>query len=125
MPISVELVENGRILHYIFVDPWTLNDMQEVNRKASEYYDAAGHTIHVLLDVGKVRTLPSGFMRARHNPDVTHPNAGQIAVVGASMLVKTIGDLITRLAQFERVTFFEDEQEAWAYLHSILTDSSA
>jgi hypothetical protein len=123
MPVRVELIENGCILHYVFADPWTLNDMQEVNRRAREYYDAADHTIHVLLDVRKVRALPSGFMRARHNPDVTHPNAGHIAVVGASMLVKTIGDLVARLANFERVTFFEDEQDAWDYLHDILENS--
>src|SRR5690606_1900012 len=118
MPAELNLTEDGYVLHYVFREPWSITDMTEVNRRAKEYYDAATHKVHVLLDVRGVRSAPPGFIRARSNPDVTHPNAGNIAVVGANSYIRALGDVILKLARFDRAKFFNTEEEAWAYLRA-------
>lgn len=116
MPAELNLIEDGYVLHYVFREPWSMTDMVDVNRRAKEYYDAAGHKLHVLLDVRGIRSAPPGFIRARSNPDITHPNAGNIAVVGANSYIRALGDVILKLARFQRAKFFGTEEEAWDYL---------
>jgi hypothetical protein len=120
MPAHLEVKEDDRVLHYTVSEPWTLNDMLELNRQARDVYEAANHKVHVLVNVSAVGNVPPGFVRARSNPDFTHPNAGYIAVVGASLLIRSMSDLILRLARFNRLTFFDTEDAAWAYLHKVM-----
>jgi len=125
MPASVELRENGRVLYYVFTEPWTLDDMRAVTRKARPLYDAARTKVHVLFDARGMSSLPSGLLTARNNPDVRHPNSGHIAMVGASPLVHMIAETITRISRFNRIKFFQTEDEAWAYLRQVIADEDA
>ncbi len=125
MPTKVELRENGRVLHYIFTEPWTLKDMEEAAAKARTYYDAADRKLHVLFDARAISSLPSGLLRARNNPDMRHPNSGHIAVVGASTVLQVIAETILRITRFQRARFFQSEDEAWAYLRRIIAEEEA
>ncbi len=122
MPASIELCEDGRILHYVFTGPWTLDDMVVVTPQGKAYYDQSSHKIHVLLDVTQARRVPPGVLTARNNPDLTHPNSGHIVVVGASGVVKAMGDLIVKAIGTRKVSFHENVDAAWAYLRSLIAE---
>lgn len=122
MPASVELTENGHVLHYVFTDPWTLEDMVVVTRQGKLHYDQSAHKIHVLLDVTQARRVPPCVLTARSNPDLTHSNSGHIVIVGASGVVKAMGDLIVKVIGTKKVSFHEDETEAWASLRAIIAE---
>src|SRR5437667_9507401 len=97
MPTSVQLCENGRILHYVFSDPWTITEMDAAARKATQYYEVADKKLHVLLDARRMRHVPPGVLRAaRTNPDIRHRNSGQIALVAPAKLIEVMGQTIKR-----------------------------
>ena len=121
MPASVELTENGRILHYVFTDPWTIAVMDAVALKATQFYDKADRKLYVLLDARRMRNVPPGVLRAaRTNPDIRHKNSGQIAIVAAAKLVEVMGQTIMRLTHSSKAKFFPQEEAAWTYLRELI-----
>src|SRR5262245_19319175 len=126
MPATVQLTENGRVLHYTFTDPWTTAEMENVANAAKRHYDAAKQKLHVLLDARKMRSVPSGVLRsARTNPDLRHPNSGRIAIVGATTLVQMFGETLMRLSHTEKAKFFKDEASAWQYLRTVIAQEDS
>src|SRR5690348_8221445 len=119
MPATVELRENGRVLYYVYSDPWTLADMEQVGKEATKLYDAASRKLHVYLDARKMKTVPTGVLRARNNPDMRHPNSGQIVIVGAARIIQVMAETVLKLTHVNRLKFYQDEQEGWAYLRSV------
>ncbi len=124
MPITLNLVDDGWILHYIDSDPWTAGELLDLNVVTEKYYRDTTHKIHTLTDASKLRTVPSGILRARNVPNLSHPNSGEIAIVGAAILVEKISSAMFRIAHFTRVKFFGTEPEAWAYLRDIISRES-
>jgi hypothetical protein len=120
MPTTVALIEDGHIIHYVFADPWTLDDMVLITREGKHFYDRSDHKIHVLLDVSRTRKVPPGILTARNNPDMTHPNSGHIAIVGAAGIIKAIGELIVKTTNMSKIGFYTSEQEAWVYLRQLI-----
>ena len=123
MPATVTLEDNGRILHFTFRDPVNFSELSAVEEQANFWYERAHSKIHTLLDVRHLRALPEGFMRFRKTNGLSHRNAGNTAVVGASVYVQAIGETIFRLARNDRTRFFPQERiaDAWAYLRQIIT----
>jgi hypothetical protein len=124
MPGMVTLEENGYVIHYTYTDPWTMEDWSEVNQQSQAFYDQASHRLHVLLDVSRTRTVPAGIMRSRSTLDISHPNSGNIAIIGAAPMLKTIGEAILRLARFKRAKFFEKEEDARTYLREMISEDT-
>ena len=124
MPISLELVEDGHILYYVYSDPWTVEDLTSLTPRVMDYYNQASHKIHTLGDATKLRQVPPGALRVRSVPNLSHPNSGDIAIAGASLLVETISTTIFRLVHFNRVKFFQNADEAWAYLRTVIAEEA-
>jgi len=116
----MELEENGRVIHYIATDPWTIDEMMKLTQQATKIYDESSVRVHTLIDMSRARSLPQGIMRARTNVDFNHPKAGQMVIVGANMLVKTISNVVAKLASFDRIVFFETEEQGWEYLRATI-----
>ncbi|MCC6615997.1 MAG: hypothetical protein IT320_21180 [Anaerolineae bacterium] len=116
----MELEENGRVIHYIATDPWTIDEMMKLTQQATKIYDEATVRVHTLIDMSRARSLPQGIMRARTNADFNHPKAGQMVIVGANMLVRTISNVVAKLASFDRIVFFETEAQGWEYLRATI-----
>ena len=127
MPASVELKENGRVLHFIFHDPLNHQEINAVEDQAKAWYDAAKTKLHIFIDVSNLHHLPEGFLRVRGNYEITHPNAGQIAVLGSSTFVKAMAETILRVARVKRAKFFETQREAdaWTHLLDIIKQEEA
>jgi hypothetical protein len=124
MPATVTLEEDKHILHYVFADPWTLDDMVLITREGKQYYDRSDHKIHVLLDVTQTRKVPPGILTARNNPDVTHPNSGHIAIVGAAGIIKAIGEMIVKTTNMSKIGFYTSEQDAWVHLRQLIAEEA-
>ncbi|MCA9903382.1 MAG: hypothetical protein KC547_05965 [Anaerolineae bacterium] len=120
MPARMEIEENGRVLHYIATDPWTIDQMLDLVQQANKIYEQADFRVHTLIDMTRTRSLPQGIMRARANSSFTHPRAGQMVIIGANMLVKTISNVVAKLASFDRIVFLDTEEKAWEYLRSVI-----
>ncbi len=120
MPAKVEIRENGYVIFTTYKDPWGVSDMEDEYRAVRAHRDSVDHVVHVLLDVSQAHSVPPGLMRARQNPNLTHPTKGYIAIVGASSLLKTMGEVILRLSHNKEAGFFKTEEDAWTFLRRLL-----
>jgi hypothetical protein len=118
MPVSLELEENGTLLVWKFSDPWTVPELVVHYPKTAEYFNNAQNTIHSLIDFRNVRTLPANVFSARNTTTWNHPRSGQMVILGASPLIKNLLEVILKLVRFERIRFFESEEEARAYIRA-------
>lgn len=120
MPVQNELVENGRLFVSTVTDPWTMQELSDASVRLTQIYDQSLHPVHTMVDMTGSRQMPQGFIRARTSPAINHPNAGQLIVTGANILVKTLVNAVTTLAHFQRVQFFSTREEATAFVQRLL-----
>jgi hypothetical protein len=92
--------------------------MMVLVQQADKIYDQSPFVVHSLIDVTRTRSLPQGIMRGRSNSSLSHPKAGLMVIVGANMLVKTISNVVAKLAKFDRMIFLDSEEKGWEYLRS-------
>jgi hypothetical protein len=125
MPVTLELVENGRVMFFTFTDPWDTQELMALYPRSAAYLDQAKHKLHTLTDVRNARRLPSRVLDLRRGPDWAHPNSGHVAIVGAITLVTVFAQTIFKLTRFERVQFFNTMDDAWAFLRKAMADEDS
>jgi len=119
MPVTTELIENGRIICLRTASPWTVEETFEAYKIAEGYFEAASHRIHSLVDVSAITSIPPGVMKVRNTPFLSHKNSGNMAVVGAQKLARTLAEVMLKMANFKRASFFTTYEEALAYLKQL------
>jgi hypothetical protein len=122
MPVTIEYVENGRVLLYTFSDPWDANELAASYAGTREYLGKAHHKVHTLVDVRSARRVPSRVMDLRRGPDWSHPNSGHVAVVGSATAISIFVQAIFRLSRFDRIRFFNTLDEGWTYLRKLMAE---
>jgi hypothetical protein len=126
MPIIQELRENGHILFVKFSDPWTVAELEVRYTEDREIRDVSRFLVHSLVDVTELRYLPSGFIPvARRTPAFTHPKRGEVAVVGASIFVQRIAEVLILVTRAASLKFFRSHDEALVYLRQVIRKEEA
>ena len=120
MPITLELREDNQVFYWVFTDPWSFADLLPLSKQVRSHFESADHNIHTLAVMRLARHLPSNLLRIREFQTWDHPNSGQLVIVGAPAFGKTIMDLVGRMVKFDRMRFFEKEDDAWAFLHQVM-----
>lgn len=120
MPVSVDLQEDGYVMVWRIADPWTVKELKDYYPQAKDYLDAATHLVHTLVDLREVHRVSPDVLSARHTSTWNHPRSGQMAVLGASGIVKMTLDTVFRLVQFNRIQFFDSERDARTYLRQLI-----
>ena len=123
MAAELKIVENGRALHFIYDEPLMMEDANRLNHEAELYYDSADRPVPALIDLRKVKTLPKGILGIRSASPVSHPNAGDMVVIGAKGITKAMAELVVRLARFDQISFVESEEEAWAKVRKLIGET--
>jgi hypothetical protein len=122
MPVTMQILDNGRILHQIFSEPWDVRDLNRVLKESLDHYEKVDHPVHLITDVQGVHGIPGNVLQARGSAPITHPRAGYIVVVGAAGYIKSLADVISRLARFKRMKFCPTLEEAQDFLRSIVAE---
>lgn len=123
MPVTQELIENGRILLITFIDPWTAEELLRLFPEGKRYYAAAQQPLHTLIDASRIKSIALGALRARAAP-FTHSMSGHVAIVGANAVARTVGETIFKLAHFKRFAFFDTYEEGLAFLQARIAEES-
>jgi hypothetical protein len=129
MPVRFETRENGRIVYLTFVDPWNISelldcfneDLAHRNKFMTEY---PGKKIHTVVDVRQTKDIARGTLRLRAAPALKHPTAGQNVGVGANAFLRSVSDILQRLAGKDQAKFFATEEEAMRYLQEEIAKES-
>src|SRR5258708_35539893 len=108
MPMTMEPREDGRILRFVFTNPWNLTDVAQVFEKDQAFRDRATTTVHALVDCSDIDTLPPGTLNvARLSPSYNHRTKGHIAAFCASKSIQVIGNLLALLVPLHDMKFFK------------------
>ena len=125
MPITQELREDGWVVYYTLVAPWSVQELQDKLPQETAWRDAADHTTHELVDVNKVGNPPPESIRLHKIPALTHPRSGYVVVIGANTFVRRLAEVIFRLGHYKRLRFVDSEQEGWVFLRGLIADEKA
>ena|SRR5260221_6966006 len=121
MPVESYPIDDGRILYVAFIDPFTTEEMEDIWARNHEIRSRATHKLHLLLDLRQLKMPPPrGAIRGWRDSSVTHPNAGNIAIVGGNAITRLIANTVFKLARFDRGQFFESYEDALAHLREVV-----
>jgi hypothetical protein len=120
MPVLVELDPDKRHLIYIISDPVTIDDLLAAYEQEREYRDSIPYTLHSLVDMSKLRSIPPRWLTAKAGPGLTHPRSGEMVFCGLSTSLKIIVQTITRITNYQRMKFFESRDQAEAYMTKLI-----
>ncbi len=118
MPIHLNLIENGWILHFQIERTWTPDEILAAKKDTRRIFEQATHPVHALADLRQaavnVALLQASSQVIGGEP---LPNSGQIAVVGVSWMLRMIATPLLSLAVGnDPVTFFDSYDEAVRFL---------
>src|SRR5258708_1287440 len=123
MPVTVEQLDS-HVLRFSIISPWTVDELQSVYPQAQEYFDAATDKLFTIVNLTRLGVIPPGALRARISPFVSHENSRQVLLVGANNFAKVMAEVVFKLTNFRKIMFFQNEDEAWAYIRPLLETGS-
>jgi hypothetical protein len=118
MPVSLDIMEEGRIIRVVFVDPFKAADMYPLFQQDKIHRDKfqqehPRRKVHLLVNFLQV---------TRNSPSMSHATSGSIVVIGANSLTRSVIDAILRVTHFDRTKFFNSEEEAITYLRKVIAN---
>jgi len=120
MPIELRMIHGNRVAHYIFSDPWQIQDMQTIQNEIMPHLDAATGPVHALVDLTRARQAPVGMLQTRTHPSFKHKNRGYIVLAGPSLLITRIAEIGFKLIGYSDVRFFENAEDGMAFIERLL-----
>ncbi len=121
MPITLELTEDGYVLHYVIADPWQVPELQELYKKEREYRDSTPHVMHSITDFTNARHIPGNWWSLRNGPGLTHPRGGEMVFFGLAPGVSILVEYILKLTRYRRVKVFKKAEEAQDYMRKLVS----
>ena len=120
MPVTVELIENGRSFRYVFSDPWKIADFTATFPEAKTVLDTAAYPVHGIVNLLATAKDPIGVLNIRKHPSFSHANAGYTIFCHATVLARRMTETALLLAHFKRYKFFPTESEGMTFLHELM-----
>jgi hypothetical protein len=116
----MELIEDGRVFHYIFSDPWKIEDFMATFSQAETILNKATTPIHGIVNLYATAKDPIGVLNIRKHPSFSHAMSGYTVFCEASPLARRVTEAALRVARFNRMKFFNTEAEGMAFLHEVM-----
>jgi hypothetical protein len=126
MPMTIDIIEDGRVVRLIVTDPWFGYEMPPLFKidqaHRDQFHTAQPHKkIHLLVDM-QAKTLPLGVFQGRHTPSLSHPTAGQLVLVGANSLLQSMAEAAMRIAHLSSIKFFSTVGDALVHLRQVILE---
>ncbi len=125
MPIQLHLSPDHRYLVYEIADPVDILELLETYKRERAYRDSVSHTVHSIVDMTKVRTIPRNWLATKSGPGMTHPRSGSMLLVGLSPGIQIIMKTIFQIAHYNRMRLFSTRAQADAYMNILLASEKA
>src|SRR5258708_8007389 len=98
MPVSLELIENGRVFRYVISDPWRIVDFTATFPQAKAVLDAAQHPVHGVVNLYAAAKDPIGVLNIRQHPSFSHVNVRYTAFSHDTFLPPRLPSTALRIA---------------------------
>lgn len=120
MPVNLMFDPQNRYVVYELSDPLDMRELNDAYEQELAYRDATQNTVHLLADISGARKLPTNWLSAQATPGLKHPRSGEILLVGLSMSIRMAVEVVAKVANFDRLRFFNTREEADAHLQMLL-----
>jgi hypothetical protein len=120
MPLTLEIIRDGKALHFRCTEPWTVDEVLSTADQALQVYNQATHRIPALLDLRQMRRVPKDILRTRHAPTLLHPKSDGFVVLGGPGFVRRLSNTLHTMLNREFAIFVDSEEEAWAKLDALI-----
>lgn len=121
MPVNLEFRFDGQLMYWEFHDPWALEDAVQCLRRVTEHIDSTPEAVYSFVDLRSIRHIPKGILQIPKLAKWHVPNGREVILVTKSQAIKSLVQLIFRLARSERAVFFQDYEQAWAYTEQLVS----
>jgi hypothetical protein len=126
MPVTINFIEDGHIIHIVIGDPWKVSEIIAIYPLVEAALNKVHYKIHTLADVSKTRQTPSNIFKTRlASANYSHSNTGIIAVVGASPMIKVFAETLFWLARYDRARFFTTYDDALNHIREVIAGENA
>ncbi len=78
MPVRLQIIEDGFVLHYTISDPWEVSELLTAYDEERAHRDSVAHVVHSINDLSGTRKIPRNWWSARQGPGLTHPRSGEM-----------------------------------------------
>src|SRR5258708_32375169 len=120
MPVTLELIEHGRSFRYVISDPWKIADFTATFPQAKAILGASPNRVHGIVNLFAAAKDPMGVLHIRKHPSFSHPNSGYTVFCYASLLARRITETALKIARYNRLEFFDTEEEGMSFLHELM-----
>jgi hypothetical protein len=126
MAIKLELIEEGYVIWFKIEGVWETEDIAPAKEKTASIFKQADHTVHALVDLRNAKVNVPLLMASRQViGGEALPNAGKIAVIGVSKLLRMVSEPILKMADTSgSVAFFNTIEDAVKFLKQYIPGES-
>lgn len=121
MPVKLTLSSDERYLMYSASDPLAMEDLLLAYEEDREHRDRLAYKVHVIVDLSKVKRVPSNWLMAKAAPGFSHPRSGEVLFVGISESLRIFLNVLLKITGFKRVKLFNTLDEALEYMETLIT----
>ena len=125
MPVHLHLSDNRRYLIYEISEPLTMDELIKAYEQEREYRDALPYTVHSIVDMSQLRRIPANWLTAKAGPGLKHPRSGEMLIVGVSVGIRMIMDMLFKITGYKRMRFFTTRAEADTYMAQLVQATEA
>jgi hypothetical protein len=120
MAIHYHVMDDMPIIRIDVQGKTNLSESQQIEAQLIPILDRAERPIYLLVDMSQMEVPSPDILRASNSTGFIHPNVKKMALFGSSIVVRSIVNVIARLAASDRVQFFATEQDAMTYLQQAI-----
>jgi hypothetical protein len=124
MPVHMDIRNEGRLAFWEFSDPWDMEEALTLLKIAEQHMINATFPIYSFVDVREARHIPHGILQLPRLLNWNLPNGRDVVFVTSSVAIRSMVQLLFRLARSERVVMFNDYDEAWSYIQHLLASTA-
>jgi len=123
MPITVELIKEGRAVLQTYSDPLETVQMYDLRKKMdTEILPSATGKMHIIADFRKVSNLPGSILMTGHSwLNRSHPNTGTIIGVVNGGFVQAMAEVFSHLGSKRIFMVTTSMEDALKKLEGLLT----
>jgi hypothetical protein len=118
MPVSFDIIEDGRICVLTATNPWTIAEFTQFYPQLKNHLDTAPTKVHLLFDFSQVSLWKGNAFQARNAPFTGHPNMGFLAMISTSTFVNAVAEAMIKVRHTDYTRFFQSTTEGLDFLRS-------
>ena len=124
MPVHMDIRNDGRLIFWEFGDPWDLEEAVVLLKVVEQHMSTVTFPVYSFVDLRNARRIPAGILQLPRLMNWNLPNGRDVVFVTNSVAIRSMVQLLFRLARSERFVMYNDYDQAWGYIQQVLASTA-